>query len=54
MAPDGSLFYVAGYNSIAGNGQDFLTVAYDTLTGAQAWEATFDPGSTGLHRDDRP
>jgi DNA-binding beta-propeller fold protein YncE len=42
VSPDGSAVYVAGNSGNPLTGQDFLTVAYEALTGAQKWASFYD------------
>jgi DNA-binding beta-propeller fold protein YncE len=48
LSKDGSRLYVVGWvhMSPVGEGSDYATVAYDTATGQQLWDATYD-GSDG-------
>lgn len=43
LSPDGSRVYVTGVDDEGPNG-DFVTVAYDAMTGSQVWASTYDAG----------
>jgi WD40 repeat protein len=40
VSPDGSAVFVTGYRSVSET--DYFTIAYDTVTGARLWSASFD------------
>ncbi|MEX2439608.1 MAG: PQQ-binding-like beta-propeller repeat protein [Actinomycetota bacterium] len=46
---DGSVVFVTGWSTVLPGTADYLTIAYDTATGAEMWKATYDgiagPGS---------
>ena len=42
LSPDGSTVFVAGSSSGDGTESDFVTIAYDTVTGEQRWMQRFD------------
>jgi hypothetical protein len=41
VSPDGTRVFVTGYSSTSTNQWQALTVAYDAVTGAQEWSATY-------------
>ncbi len=46
VSPDGNTVYVTGYSQGVSSDDDYATVAYDTVTGAQLWAQRFnDPGN---------
>jgi DNA-binding beta-propeller fold protein YncE len=49
VAPDGQRVYVTGYVTFA-NRPNYVTVAYDAVTGAQVWEARYNGGHTDIAR----
>lgn len=46
--PDGERVYVTGGSAGAGTSTDYLTIAYDTLTGETAWTARYDGPVSGF------
>ncbi len=49
VSPDGKTVYVTGASVATGHGQDYVTIAYNALTGATVWTSRYDgPG----HGDD--
>ncbi|MFI6821931.1 S8 family serine peptidase [Micromonospora sp. NPDC050187] len=41
VSPDGSKLFVTGVSEAPGSGSDVVTLAYDTTTGRQLWEARY-------------
>lgn len=41
VSPDGRTLYVTGVTAGVGTGNDAVTIAYDTATGAQKWESRY-------------
>ncbi len=45
LAPDGSKVYVTGYSSVSTGSTDYVTLAYNAMTGGFLWEKRYDgPG----------
>ena len=42
VSPDGSQVFVSGYSARLASGLDYLTVAYDAVTGAELWRKRYD------------
>jgi DNA-binding beta-propeller fold protein YncE len=42
VSPDGSAVYVTGYANGSGSGYDYVTLAYDRVTGAELWLKRYD------------
>lgn len=47
VSPDGARLYIVGWSAGASSKDDYLTIAYDAATGAQAWLDRYD-GPAGL------
>ena len=46
VSPNGGTVFIAGYVEVE-TGYDYLTIAYNAVTGVQEWEQAYDPGRFG-------
>src|SRR5207248_1383104 len=52
VSPDGTRVFVTGDSEGVGSGDDYVTVAYDTVTGHQGWAARYDGPASGFDAAD--
>ncbi len=47
VSPDGDTVFVTGSDNAGSNGEDYVTVAYNAVTGAQLWVSRYDGAAHG-------